>query len=136
MTGTLGSLHGFGARVLLAYAVALAIWGTYRYFRNQELGGGFRASYLIMAGLTALQGLLGLATTSIDLRARIAAGAAGLLLAATLTPVPYIITSVRGEIDQSLLTSLAAAVALVSVGLTLRRPTAPSGRWIALGLRP
>jgi heme A synthase len=62
VTSTLGSLHGFGARVLLAYAVALAIWGTYRYFRNQELSGGFRASYLIMAGLTALQGLLGLAT--------------------------------------------------------------------------
>jgi len=62
VTGTLGSVHGFGARVLLAYAVALAIWGTYRYFRNQELGGGFRASYLIMAGLTALQGVLGLTT--------------------------------------------------------------------------
>jgi heme A synthase len=62
MTAALGSLHGFGARVLLVYAVALAIWGTYRYFRNQELTGGFRASYLIMAGLTALQGLLGLAT--------------------------------------------------------------------------
>lgn len=62
MTGALGSLHGFAARVLLAYAVALALWGTYRYFRNQELGGGFRASFLIMAGLTAVQGLLGLAT--------------------------------------------------------------------------
>ncbi|HEY1162182.1 MAG TPA: hypothetical protein VGF78_03835 [Candidatus Dormibacteraeota bacterium] len=62
MTGTLGSLHGFAARALLAYAVALGIWGTYKYVRNQELGGGFRASYLIMAGFTALQGLLGLAT--------------------------------------------------------------------------
>ena len=62
MTSTLGWLHGFGARVLLAYAVALALWGTYRYFRNQELSGGFRASFLIMAGLTAAQGLLGLAT--------------------------------------------------------------------------
>ncbi|HEX3509129.1 MAG TPA: hypothetical protein VHW94_12135 [Candidatus Dormibacteraeota bacterium] len=62
MTGTLGSIHGFGARLLLVYAVALGIWGTYRYFRNQELGGGFRASFLIMAGLTALQGLIGLAT--------------------------------------------------------------------------
>ena len=62
MTETLGSLHGFAARALLAYAVALGIWGTYRYFRNQPLDGGFRASYLIMAGLTALQGLLGLAT--------------------------------------------------------------------------
>jgi hypothetical protein len=58
----LGSLHGFTAWVLLAYAVVLGIWGAYRYFRNQELGGGFRASYLIMAGLTAIQGLLGLAS--------------------------------------------------------------------------
>jgi heme A synthase len=62
VTETLGSLHGFAARALLAYAVALGIWGTYRYFRNQPLDGGFRASYLIMAGLTAIQGLLGLAT--------------------------------------------------------------------------
>ena len=62
MTGALGSLHGFAARALLAYAVVLGIWGAYRYFRNQELGGGFRASFLIMAGLTAVQGLVGLAT--------------------------------------------------------------------------
>ena len=55
-------LHSYGARLLLIYAIVLAIWGTYRYFRNQELSGGFRSSYLIMAGLTAVQGLLGLAT--------------------------------------------------------------------------
>ena len=53
-------LHGYGARVLLIYAVVLAVWGTYRYFRNQELSGGYRSSYLIMAGLTALQGVIGL----------------------------------------------------------------------------
>lgn len=53
-------LHGYGARVLLIYAVVLAVWGTYRYFRNQDLSGGFRSSYLIMAGLTAAQGLVGL----------------------------------------------------------------------------
>jgi membrane protease YdiL (CAAX protease family) len=81
-------------------------------------------------------GLLGLATTSIDMRARIAAGAAGLLLAATLTPLPYVITTAQGEIDQSLITSLAAAAAMVSVGLTLRRPAEPHGRWFALELRP
>lgn len=53
-------LHGYGARVLLIYALVLAVWGTYRYFRNQELSGGFRSSFLIMAGLTAVQGLIGL----------------------------------------------------------------------------
>lgn len=61
MSQTLKFLHGYGARVLLIYALLLAVWGTYRYFRNLELTGGFRSSYLIMGGLTAVQGLLGLA---------------------------------------------------------------------------
>ncbi|TAN32293.1 hypothetical protein EPN29_08950 [bacterium] len=60
MTGGLAFLHGYGARALVIFAVVLAIWGTYRYFRNLELSAGFRSSYLVMAGLTALQGLLGL----------------------------------------------------------------------------
>lgn len=53
-------LHGYGARALLVFALVLAVWGTYLYFRNRELTGGYRASYLIMAGLTAVQGLIGL----------------------------------------------------------------------------
>jgi CDP-diglyceride synthetase len=57
---TLAFLHGLGARALLLFAVLLAIWGTYGYFRNAAVSGSFRSSYLIMAGLTALQGLLGL----------------------------------------------------------------------------
>ena len=68
MTGTLASLHGYGARVLLVYAVVLGLWGGFNYFRNKELSGGFRASYLIMAGLTAVQGLLGLATFAMGTR--------------------------------------------------------------------
>jgi heme A synthase len=55
-------LHGFGARALLIFAVVLGVWGTYLYFRKHELSGGFRSSYLIMGGLTALQGLIGLVT--------------------------------------------------------------------------
>jgi hypothetical protein len=54
------NLHSYGARVLLVFAVVLAIWGTYTYLRNQQLTGGFRSSYLIMAGVTAVQGLIGL----------------------------------------------------------------------------
>jgi heme A synthase len=57
----LAFLHGYGARVLVAFAVVLAVWGTYSYIRNQSLSGGFRSSYLIMAGVTAVQGLVGLA---------------------------------------------------------------------------
>jgi hypothetical protein len=65
---TLGFLHGIGARALIVFAVVLGIWGTYLYFRNRPVSGGFRSSYLIMAGLTAVQGLLGLGAFAFGLR--------------------------------------------------------------------
>lgn len=68
MSGALVFLHGFGARVLVAFAVVLGIWGTYTYFRDRKLSGGFRSSYLIMAGVTALQGLVGLIVLAIGNR--------------------------------------------------------------------
>jgi heme A synthase len=57
---TLALLHRVGANALLIFAVVLGVWGTYQYFRRGAVSGGFRSSYLIMAGLTAVQGLLGL----------------------------------------------------------------------------
>jgi CDP-diglyceride synthetase len=54
-------LHNLGAQALVAFAVVLGLWGAYGYFRHAEVSGGFRSSYLIMAGLTAVQGLVGLA---------------------------------------------------------------------------
>jgi heme A synthase len=59
LTETLAFLHGSGARVLVAFAFVLGLWGAYHYFRDQRLSGGFRSSYLIMAALTLVQGLLG-----------------------------------------------------------------------------
>ncbi len=61
MSDALTFLHGYGARVEVIFSVVLAIWGTIGYFRNQKLSGGFRSSYLIMFGLSVLQGLLGAA---------------------------------------------------------------------------
>ncbi len=61
MTSTLAFFHGLGARALVLFAVVLGIWGAIQYFRNRKLSGGFRSSYLMMAGLTVLQSLLGAA---------------------------------------------------------------------------
>jgi hypothetical protein len=60
VTPTLALLHGVGARALIIFGVALGVWGTFEYFRRASVSGGFRSSFLIMAGLTAVQGLLGL----------------------------------------------------------------------------
>jgi CDP-diglyceride synthetase len=61
LTDALIFLHRLGATALIVFAVLLGIWGTYEYFRKAQVSGGFRSSYLIMAGVTALQGLIGLA---------------------------------------------------------------------------
>jgi len=65
LTDALVFLHSLSARALVAFAVLLGIWGTYGYFRNAQVSGGFRSSYLIMAGLTAVQGLAGLAVFAV-----------------------------------------------------------------------
>ncbi len=70
MTGTLAFLHGYGSRVLLISSIVLAVWGTLQYFRDRPLSGGFRSSFLIVAGLTVLQGLIGLASFALGLHPR------------------------------------------------------------------
>ncbi len=59
MTDLLVLLHNVSARALLIFALVLAVWGTFLYFRRAALTGGFRSGFLIMAGLTGVQGLLG-----------------------------------------------------------------------------
>ena len=61
MRETLAFLHGYGARVLLVFAIVLGLWGAYHYFRTHRLSPGFRSTYVIMAVLTPVQGLLGAA---------------------------------------------------------------------------
>jgi hypothetical protein len=61
VSSVLSSLHIIGARAVLIFAVALALWGTYLYFRRRAVSPGFRSSFLIMAGLTVVQGLAGAA---------------------------------------------------------------------------
>jgi heme A synthase len=52
-------LHSYGATVLLIFALLLALWGSFHYFRNERISGGFRSTYLIMAGLVFVQGIFG-----------------------------------------------------------------------------
>jgi hypothetical protein len=61
LTDTFVFLHTLGARALVAFSLLLGILGAYGYFRHAQVSGGFRSSYLIMAGLTGVQGLAGLA---------------------------------------------------------------------------
>lgn len=55
-------LHQRFAYALLAFAVVLGLWGGYRFFRHHSVGGSWRSSYLLLIGLTGVQGLLGALT--------------------------------------------------------------------------
>ena len=61
MSTALSFLHIVGANALVIFALALALWGTYLYFRRRAVSPGFRSSFVIMAGLTVVQGLAGAA---------------------------------------------------------------------------
>jgi heme A synthase len=52
-------LHQRFAFALLIYAVILGIWGGFKFLRRRAISAGFRSSYLLMIGLLAVQGLLG-----------------------------------------------------------------------------
>jgi heme A synthase len=56
---TVAFVHQRFAFALLIFAVILGLWGGFQFLRNRAISGGFRSSYLLMIGLLAVQGLLG-----------------------------------------------------------------------------
>ena len=56
----LAFLHNRLGIALLVFAALLGAWGSIQFFRGRAVSGGFRSSYLLMIGLTAVQGVLGL----------------------------------------------------------------------------
>jgi heme A synthase len=53
-------IHARFALAEVLFALLLAVWGSYQYFRHKAVSGGFRSGYLLLCGLTVVQGLLGL----------------------------------------------------------------------------
>jgi CDP-diglyceride synthetase len=59
VTSFLDFLHQRFAIALMVMAVVLGLWGTYQFFRHKSVSGGFRSTFLLLIGLTAVQGLAG-----------------------------------------------------------------------------
>jgi CDP-diglyceride synthetase len=56
----LALLHNRFGIALLVFAAILGAWGSLQFVRRRAVSGGFRSSYLMMIGLTAVQGIAGL----------------------------------------------------------------------------
>jgi heme A synthase len=57
---TLNFLHQRFAIALIVFAAVLGVWGTLSLLLRRQVTPGFRSSYVLMIGLTGLQGALGL----------------------------------------------------------------------------
>src|SRR5256886_17608130 len=55
---TVNFLHAYGARVLLVFGLLLGLWGSYLYFRNMQVSGGFRSTFLSLATPMPLTGFV------------------------------------------------------------------------------
>jgi hypothetical protein len=113
LTGALAFLHGYGARVLLIWSIVLGGWGTVQYFRNRPLTGGFRSSFLIVAGLTAVQGLLGLAGFAFGLHPRELLHVVYGIFAVVFLPGAYLYSRSGGQRREAVV--LAGASWIVSI---------------------
>ena len=70
MTALTAFLHVRLAFALVLLSVTLGIWGSYQYLRHRAVSAGFRSTYLMLAGLTAVQGLMGAITFGLGLHPR------------------------------------------------------------------
>jgi CDP-diglyceride synthetase len=70
LVAVIAVLHTALARALILFALVLAAWGSYQFVRYRAVSGGFRSSFLMMAALTAVQGLLGAASLAAGDRPR------------------------------------------------------------------
>lgn len=55
----LNFIHDRFAVACVLFALVLAIWGSFQFLRYRRVSGGFRSSYLLLIGLTAVQGIIG-----------------------------------------------------------------------------
>ena len=103
--------------------------------RLAQIGfGSTELLVLVLLGYALISfGLCGLVATTVALRPRIAAGAAGICLVFTIAPVPYLTTTRAAILNQSLVAFLATAVALIAVGVTASSQASEAGEALPEG---
>lgn len=92
-------LHVRLAFALVLLSITLGIWGSYQYLRHRAVSGGFRATYLMLVGLTLLQGLVGALTFGLGLHPRNLLHVVYGIFAAVFLPGIYFYSS-RGGRDR------------------------------------
>lgn len=118
------TLHQGFFTVLLLYALFLALWGLFLYFRGSNPSGGYLGALLIVEGIAVFQGLIGLVLLLQGNRPHDGLHLLYGVVAVLTLPAAYFLSGQGRERKDSLVFSLAM---LFLVGIAIRGATTGGG---------
>lgn len=107
-------LHGRIAIALLVFSFILGVWGFYQFLRHRAVSGGYRSSFLMLAILTGIEDLAGLAVLAAGGRPHdwlhLVYGVFGIIF----LPFIYVYTSRGGRDREAAFMSAASWIVLIA----------------------
>src|SRR5437588_6993363 len=114
--GLLTFLHQRFAVALFVFAIVLGLWGSYQFLRHRRISGGFRSSYLLMIGLTAVDGLIGVVTILAGHRPRELLHVVYGIFAIAFLPAMYFYSERRDDAREAAFLAAASWIVTVAYG--------------------
>ncbi len=109
-------LHQRLAVALIALGVILGLWGGVLFLTRRAISGGFRSTYLLMTGLVAVQGVLGLAAFAAGGRPREILHLVYGAFAVLFLPGVFTYAGRRAPDTEAMLLTLSCWVVLIAFG--------------------
>ena len=109
-------LHERLAVALFLTALVLGIWGSVSFLRSRSVSGSFRSSYLLLAGLTAIQSLAGLALFAFHARPHDLLHIVYGIFAIVFLPGMYVYAAGRDRAREAAFLALACWIVLIAYG--------------------
>jgi hypothetical protein len=112
----LNFLHARFGIALLVFAAVLGILGAFQLFTRRQVGGGFRSGYLLLWGLTVLQGLIGAGTFIGGARPREILHVVYGIFAVLFLPGVYVYAGGRRKDTEATILTIACWVVAIAYG--------------------
>ncbi len=112
----LSFLHARFGIALLVFAALLGLLGTFQLLTRRQLGGGFRSGFLLLWGLTLLQGLIGAGTLIGGGRPREILHLVYGIFAVLFLPGVYVYAGGRRKDTEAMLLTIACWVVAIAYG--------------------
>ena len=116
MLSFLSFLHARFGVALIAFAVVLGLLGAFQLLSRRQVGGGFRSGFLLLWGLTVLQGLVGTGTLIGGARPREILHIVYGVFAVLFLPGIYVYAGGRRKDTEAMLLTIACWVVAIAYG--------------------